>query len=201
MCVSDKGTISMVKVPKEQDPKLTDYSTMFAELEKLPDSAYAITAAAILDEKLKLVLAAFLVSGNKEAAVVQDLMLPERALGSFGSRTRVSFVLGIISENEYEDLKAVGSIRDKFAHGLYGLTFSEQAIADKCWTLRLGAGDRSVGTRYQFFSTFVKLLSYLSGRAVEVSHKPYKRFAWPDRNTETGEEYIERVFGHKWQAP
>ena len=96
----------MAKAPKEPDPKLTDYDTTYDQLAKLPDSPFAITAAALLDKKLKLVLSTF---GDKQTPVVRDLMQPERALGTYGSRTRLSYVLGIMSENEYLDLTAVGT--------------------------------------------------------------------------------------------
>lgn len=163
--------------------KMPNHTTMYNELNKLPDGAYVITAAAILDERLKLVFESFLVTGKHESIIARDLMEPDGVLGSYDARAQIAYVLGLISENEYHDLKAIGRIRNRFAHELSGLTFADEGIKGRTNGLKLSQQNSELSPRARFNSALVSLLRELSSRAIEVRGISHKRIPRPERGT------------------
>ncbi len=114
--------------------KLTDWHGFQQEFRSESDRAAAIVGAALLDAQLEQLIASFLIDELKEIGVLFDFTGP---FGSFGARIRVAFSLGLVSRDEYDDLKIIQAIRNDFAHHLHGLSFAEQSIKDRCFSLRI----------------------------------------------------------------
>ena len=135
-------------MPKKRDQAKIDAQTkhfmgLMEEIKTQSDRAAAIVAAAFIDERLRQYLSRFLIDKPKE---VEELFGFDRPLGSFGSRIRVAYCLGLLDDNEYHDLKIIQDVRNAFAHELHGLTFADPWVAQRCRELMLitRGVDRSV---------------------------------------------------------
>lgn len=120
---------------KENLVKVEDIKGFLEEFQGETDRAAAVLGAAYLDECLRQLIASFLIDDSKK--VDELLEGPLAPLGSFASRISVSYCMGLISEDEYHDLQIIREIRNAFAHGLHGLSFSESWVRGKCSELRL----------------------------------------------------------------
>lgn len=99
------------------------------ELKGMSDRAAAIVGAAFLDELLRYLIASFLVDDEK---VVGELLKNQRYLGTFNARIGAAYCLGLITKDEYHDLRMVQKVRNEFAHALPGLFFTDQRISNRC---------------------------------------------------------------------
>ena len=113
--------------------KIADLQGFAAEFQNEGDRAAAILAAALLDERLRQLLTAYLIDDSKEVALLLD---QEQPLGSFGARMRAAYCLGLLDKDLYGLLSNIKKIRNAFAHQLHGLTFESPGIARDCKVLR-----------------------------------------------------------------
>lgn len=56
-------------------------------------------------------------------------------IGTFSARADLAYCLEIINKKQYQDLVAIGEIRNKFAHSHLALSFMDQEIMEKCGKL------------------------------------------------------------------
>jgi DNA-binding MltR family transcriptional regulator len=110
---------------------LFEFSQLFKHEEK-NDRGLVIVGAAFLDTLLEHILISFLVDDPKEVA---ELLRYDGPLGTYGSRTRAAYCLGLISKTIRDDLQLVGKIRNRFAHDL-SASFEDQQIAARCIALK-----------------------------------------------------------------
>lgn len=122
---------------KEIDP-LKDYKGFFEEFQNENPRGAVILAGAFFDAQLRELLSKFFVDEKKE---VDELLgseeKPDRPLSSFGARIRAAYCLGLISRMEYDDLKMIQKIRNKFAHKMHGYSFNDPKIVSWCQELKL----------------------------------------------------------------
>jgi DNA-binding MltR family transcriptional regulator len=88
----------------------------------------ALMSAASLDAKLVDVLKAHMINSSLKAMMFRE----GGPLGSFSTRIRLAYLLGIISKPVYHELEIVREIRNKFAHRLDVFDFSHQEIKEQC---------------------------------------------------------------------
>jgi DNA-binding MltR family transcriptional regulator len=124
---------------RKQDPaviaaKRIDLRGLREEYQNESDRAAAIVGAAFLDEQIKEYIRQFLIDDEK---FVNDLFAPDRPLGAFGARIQIAYALGLLTNDEYHDLKVVQGIRNAFAHDLHGLSFNDPWIKQQCLLLKL----------------------------------------------------------------
>ena len=126
----------MAKRREEKPAKHKDIEGFLKEfLREESDRSVAILGAVFLDEYLKELIASFLVDDSKK---VHDLLEGSLApLGTFGSRIGAAYCMGLISQDAYHDLHIVREIRNKFAHELHGLSFSDTWVKNRCAELWL----------------------------------------------------------------
>lgn len=89
------------------------------------DRAVAVLSAAFLDHELEVLLRRFL----RAVKATDSLFDPMQPLSSFSSRTKFSYVLGLIDSRSYRDLNRVRKVRNSFAHDRTPRTFDEAGIA------------------------------------------------------------------------
>ena len=154
-----------------------------AEFQRESDRATAVLAAALLDERLRQLLAAYLIDDEKEVSL---LLEPEQPLGSFGARVRTAYCLGLLDKDLYRVLLNVKKVRNSFAHELHGLTFDDPAVAAPCAQLRAslklpkGFEDLAPTPRSAFISATFSAHSGLWVKAIsyEVNGKRCKVPEW-----------------------
>ena len=77
------------------------------------DRSLAIIGAAFIDEELADLLRAFFVEDTK---VADNLLSSNGGISAFGVRNQLTYVLGLIDEPTFNDIKLIQKIRNKFAH-------------------------------------------------------------------------------------
>ena len=91
----------------------------------------ALVAAALLDLNLEDLLRAFLID---DPAEVEYLL--GASLQSYGARIRIAYALGLLSDDEANDLRVIQSVRNYFAHNLH-VTFEADSVKQQLRRLRL----------------------------------------------------------------
>jgi len=95
--------------------------------------ASIITAAAVIDATLKQLIEAFLIE-NSESLKLFDAT---GCLGTFSSKIKMAYALGLISEELYTDIDSYRVIRNKCAHNLTLDESTLQSITDKAKNFKL----------------------------------------------------------------
>ena len=113
--------------------KAEDWRSFTREFEAESDRAAAVLGAAWLDAKLEGLLENFFVNDSK---TVTPLFEPTGPLGTFAARSRLAYSLGLISRRSFDDLVLIRGIRNRFAHELHGVQFSDRDIVDACERLQ-----------------------------------------------------------------
>jgi len=101
------------------------------ELHAESERACAIVGGALLDDLLGELLEVYLVE-NSDAS--SDLLSSENInapLGSFGARIVATYAIGLLPESNFNALRKVKRIRNRFAHDL-SLGFNQPAISSLC---------------------------------------------------------------------
>jgi DNA-binding MltR family transcriptional regulator len=109
--------------------KSADLVGLLKELQEGSDRATAILAGVYLDEQLSQVLKGFLIEDKN----IEDALFgPDRPLGTFSSRIKMAYALGLLNGDVYHDLETIRDIRNVFAHALHGLSFEYEDITRWC---------------------------------------------------------------------
>jgi DNA-binding MltR family transcriptional regulator len=161
----------------QRQARLEEYEAFTDELISLyDDRAYVILTAAYLEEQLGALLQRFLI----EDKTVEDLFGVDQPLGTFGSKTKLAYCLGLISVNEFKDLEAIRWIRNQFAHGLHDWSFDRPEIADRCHSFRFVQTEKNTDVRLwsaknQYAFTFYAVSLILRGRLAKARKTGFRR--------------------------
>lgn len=138
----------------------------------------ALVAAAMLDLNLEDLLRACLID---DPAEVEYLL--GTSIQSYGSRIRLSYALGLISEDESNDLHIVKTVRNYFAHNLH-VTFEAAEVKSQVAQLRLlrrlVPDADQLSPRRQLEQTACMLSVLLVRRVAEVAERRCLRHPEPD---------------------
>lgn len=91
----------------------------------------ALVAAALLDLNLEDLLRTFMIDDPVEVEYLLG-----SGLQSYGARIRVAYALGLVSDDEANDLRVIQSVRNYFAHNLH-VTFEAEVVQVQLERLRL----------------------------------------------------------------
>jgi hypothetical protein len=158
-----RGDLQSISVPKALADLVHGHES---------DRVVVIVGAAFLDAILERLIASFLIEGKES----KEMFEYPNVFGAFGARIKVAYVLGLLTREEYHDLKIIKDVRNDFAHSMQGGSFSEQSVADQCSRLKYSKRSfeswRQEGVpdtpRYRFLHTLNGLCALLflrSGRA------------------------------------
>ena len=115
-----------------------DLATFLNAFSEESPRAAALVAGAYLDTLLGQLLDMALIGDKKARAnLLGDDKSADKALATFSARIQAVRALGLISPNEYGDLKIIQRIRNRFAHAQHGCTFDEPAVVGLCTSLVL----------------------------------------------------------------
>ena len=162
----------------ESHPHLADFLPFLEDLNKETARGAVLIAAAYLDGQLREVVASFLLKGGPSKKLLEGFNAP---LGTFSARATAAEALGLISDEEFNDLECIRKVRNEFAHN-HRASFSDPRIARICSTLAHSAkdyGDVSVDVRSQFTTAAVSLILNFTNRPHYISRRRLKRQSWP----------------------
>ena len=114
-------------------------------------------AATFLETELENLLKLKLVGTKKQ---IQELLDYNGPLGTFSSKIKFSYALGLISKTSFQDLEIIRNIRNDFGHSYALINFSTRSIYDRIINLKSYYRDKKgVANRDIFLGTVMVILS------------------------------------------
>ena len=141
-----------------RDEDIKYFSEFLAEFQKETDRGAALVGAALIDNRLEALLRSHFLKSKIAEELIEGGNAP---LGTFSSRIKLAYALGLITALEFEECEIIRRIGNDFAHGVHGLTFQEQKLSALCNNLKANTpdGKRFDGNPRQLFINSVVLLS------------------------------------------
>lgn len=109
-----------------------DYDTVFGginqltkELHNLDERGLILSLAAFAEDALGSLLKAFMLPNDAAHQLLDGFNAP---LGTFSSRIKAAYALGLITKEQFTDLEHLRKIRNDFSHTWRPITFSDQRI-------------------------------------------------------------------------
>lgn len=115
-----------------QPEDLQYFSGFLKEFQGETDRGAALVGAALLDRQLRDLLLSHFVDKKESAELLDGGTAP---LGTFSSRIKASYCLGLVTELEHGELQIIRKVRNEFAHQTHGLTFLNEKVASLCGNL------------------------------------------------------------------
>jgi len=131
------------------------------------DRGSVLMAAAFLDDRLKLLLAARLINDRKLSRRAFEFNGP---LGTFSSRIDFSYLLGLLPKNAQRDLHLVRSIRNKFAHVAAPIGFDNSEVKPLCDSLVFHGVQKGTEPGAKFRRSAMALLTIILAATNEAEH-------------------------------
>lgn len=108
--------------------RLKEFIDFRTSLIQESDRGSVLMAAAFIEDKLGCLLESFFIENEK---VCTQLLNGNGALATFSSKIDLTFLLGLIPKNIYNDLHILRKIRNDFAHTASKLSFETPSIKDR----------------------------------------------------------------------
>ncbi len=125
------------------EPLLDGHDNVFEDLNRLQsilgdldERGLVLSLAAFAEDALGDLIAAFLIQGDQADSLLTGFNAP---LGTLSARLKMAFALGLINQNQYDDLDRLRKIRNAFAHDWRPTSLSDQAIASHVSALNFGS--------------------------------------------------------------
>jgi mannitol operon repressor len=140
--------------PRKANLDLKELIRFLESVKKESDRGAVLILAALLDDLLELSIRSLLLDH-----VRTDQLLDNGPLGSLGSRALAAFVLGILSESEYQECERVRKVRNVFAHEV-DCTFETTKVKEICssFVSVLNPRTRGANPRNQYLHSSIDLL-------------------------------------------
>ena len=151
-----------------------DVHAMFDELQGQSDRGMVLIAAAYLEEILGVMLGAHLVDVDVDRDLRKSLLTdPGSPFGTFSSRIKGTYALGLIGPDMRHNLDVIRDVRNLFAHHYRKLEFASPDVNDHFKSMRpdipiLPVNDPRYVTGEWFTVSFALLASRLMLRAHEI---------------------------------
>jgi hypothetical protein len=154
---------------------LVDLAAFVKEFTAETDRGAALVGAALIDNRLERLLRAHFLND----ATADKLLSSTAPLGTFSARIDASYALGLVTEVEFRECDLIRRIRNEFAHRLHGLTFENQAIANRCRELKAMAYERWGSPRQRYMNSVITLCLVLWHRPAHAEQLKAQDRKWP----------------------
>lgn len=166
---------------KNTEPEVRQLGEFLNSFNEESDRGAALVAASMLDDRLHEILMAFLA----EVPIKENLLSGFNApLGTFAARTSVALALGLIQNNEYEEITIIRKIRNEYGHDWKPVSFETGVVAELCKKLPW-SGPKEFETRSnlrsRFNSVVCMLLTDLLWRVRLVEKEKRTTKEWPHK--------------------
>lgn len=163
-----------------RETDLQDFSRFLSEFQDETDRGAALVGAALLDLRLSETLRAFMVGPKAASDLLDGGTAP---LGTFSSRIKATFALGLIDAHERAECDLIRRVRNEFAHQPHGITFVDPKIEALCDKLRSdlpGGRESHLGKpRFVFINAVILVAARLTYRAERVVLERRLTRTWP----------------------
>lgn len=163
------------------EPEIETLATFLNAFSKESDRGAPLVAAAMLDERLREILAAFMTKSRATEALLTGFNAP---LGTFSARANAAYSLGLIQEDEFKEITAIRKIRNEFSHDWQPLPFETGPVAALCAQLPWrGPKEHESGAsqRDRFNAAVAMLLVDLMWRVRLVGRERRQPGTWPNK--------------------
>jgi mannitol operon repressor len=157
-----------------------EFSAFLHEFQSETDRGAALVGAAMIDERLSGTLRSFMVSKSAAAQMLEETGAP---LGTFSSRIKATYALGLIDAHERHEINLIRKVRNEFAHRTHGTDFNDPEILKFCRTLLSvppgGVASYLHGTRGLFINAVILMVLRLTYRSEWVAREKRTTKSWP----------------------
>jgi len=170
---------------KKKDHTTEQITAFVAELEKQTDRGAALIAGAVLDEVLEMAITARLIDLGRDQH--DSLFGRGRPLDSFSAKIGLGYALGLYPNAARVLLEMVRDVRNKFAHRIEPLEFSNPDVVQVIASRRTPRTPKGLPPRQEFLGMFALLAAMLYGiKSIDIRLRPL---------TETHSDYLSAMQG------
>ena len=144
---------------------LSKYLEYRIQLDKESDRGCALVATAILDEKLKELLSALFI---RDCKLQNEMLSGVGPLSSFAAKAKLSYLLGIVTKDEYKNIKLVKKIRNIFAHDPDDIHFDDDRIHDICSNLTMNILREDIDDPRRIYTLVVSIMMEIIDYRLEI---------------------------------
>ena len=108
--------------------RLKEFMDFRTSLIEESDRGSVLMAAAFIEDKLGYLLESYFVENEK---ICKQLLKGNGALATFSSKIDLTFLLGLIPKNIFDDLHLLRKIRNEFAHTASKISFDTPSIKNR----------------------------------------------------------------------
>ena len=105
--------------------EIDDLNSLLESLWNLDDRGLVLALAAFAEDTLGMLLVAYLGDTKQAKDLIVNFSAP---LGSFSTRIKAAFAIGLLHREQYDDLELLREIRNAFAHDWQGVSFERDQI-------------------------------------------------------------------------
>jgi hypothetical protein len=143
------------------------------EIKTGSDRVAGIVTPAFLEDLLTTVLRSHL---HQDIELLNNILKPGRALGDFGVKIDMAFLVGIISDRARKDLNRIRKIRNAFAHNAALNTFDKSPVRDFAMDLTIPNWYKLDGKSKPSDNTEPKIIRVPSDKDIAKLSTPRGRF-------------------------
>ncbi len=157
--------MSKKRSPRKADLDFQEFQAFLNNLKKESDRGMVLISGALLDDLLERCICSLLLDHPRV-----NQLFESGPLGSLSSRALMAFLLGILSDSEYQECERVRKVRNFFAHEV-GCTFQTQKVKDICSSFSFIANTEGGDSRSHFLASAIALFLALWKRPSHVSQR------------------------------
>jgi DNA-binding MltR family transcriptional regulator len=113
-------------LPDSEDQVFGGINLLTRSLRDLDDRGLVLSLAAFAEEALGELLKAFMKPSEATIQLIEGFNAP---LGTFSSRIKAAYAIGLITKDQFLDLERLRKIRNEFAHSWKPIDLSKQKVA------------------------------------------------------------------------
>ena len=157
----------------EEDSVFGGINLLNKSLHDLDERGLVLSLAAFAEDALGQLLAAFMLATEATDQLLEGFNAP---LGTFSSRIKAAYALGLIAKDQSDDLERLRKIRNEFAHSWRPITFANPKIAAHIRALNYSSIDDKFPQTHQekVKSSLTALLIELRSAANQIEIKGAK---------------------------
>lgn len=146
---------------ESEDKVFGSLNQLTKSLHNLDERGLVLSLAAFAEDALGLLLKAYMLPISSTHQLLEGFNAP---LGTFSSRIKAAYSLGLIENEQYDDLEHLRKIRNEFAHSWKSITFAHASIAAHIRKMNYSSIDDAFPE-----SSFDKIRTSISSILVELS--------------------------------
>lgn len=122
----------------DKDNLFNDLNKLNSYLGNLDERGLILSLAAFSEDSLVKMLLTFMLDNKASKELIEGFNAP---LGTFSSRIKACFSLGLITEGQYKDLELLRKIRNKFSHSWENTSIDDKDISQQIQNLSFSRVD------------------------------------------------------------